>query len=301
MKPLSRLLFSSSILVIFCRASSAWAAACCGGGFAAPSVISGDDRAQLSASYSLTEVTVDQVDSKGIWREWEHHQKVQTYKIEGAHLLNDRFQTGFALPVVQRTKLGKTYSGLGDMVGTLGYEYLPDWNYSPIRPKGIAYFQLTLPTGRSRAESQVGGMDSRGNGFLALGLGTLLSKTIHDFDALISIEGHRSISKTTPAKTDRLHPGYGANLSVGIGYNLKNLRLGSMATWTYEDPVRIEGNSHSRGSLERYTTANFSLSYLMNDDWSGMISYADQTLLGSPLNTSLGQTVAVQILRRWGR
>lgn len=280
-----------------------WAAACCGGGFAAPSIIAGDDKAQLTTSYSFTEVAIDNVDSRGIWRKWDEHQQVQTFRIEGAHIISDRWQAGFTLPVVQRSRMDQNYSGLGDVSMSLGYEYLPDWDYNPIRPKGIGYLQLTLPTGKSRAESEVGGLDSRGNGFWAVGVGTLLTKALGRYDIFGSMEVHRSFSKsvTNSQVQGALEPGLGGNLGLGGGYNLTSIRIGGSVTWTYEEPIDIRGNISSNGLPERYATAVFSASYLASDEWAGTLSYSDQTLFGNPMNTSLGKTVAMVIQRRWGR
>lgn len=289
---------------LFLCSGNALAAACCGGGFAAPSIIAGDDKAQVSVSLSNTEVSVDNVDSQGIWRKWDDHQKVQTLRIEGAHIFSDLWQMGFALPVIQRTKQDQTYSGFGDISASVGYEYLPDWNYSPYRPKGIGYLQITLPTGKSRADSEVGGLDSRGNGFWALGVGTLLTKTFGHYDAFTSVEIHKSFEKhvENSSLNGSLRPGFGGNLGLGIGYNLKDYRIGSGVTWTYEDPVDIETSQQViEGSIERYATAVASLSYLANDDWSGTMTYSDQTLFGNPVNTSLGRGLALQVQRRWGR
>jgi hypothetical protein len=285
--------------------TKARAAACCGGGFAAPSIIAGDDKAQLTTSYSATEVVIDNVDSQGIWRKWDTHQQVQTFKIEGAHVFWDRFQAGLSIPVIQRSRDSLNYSGLGDVSTSLGYEYLPDWDYNPFRPKGIGFLQLTLPTGKSKADSDVGGLDSRGNGFWALGMGTLLTKTWARFDSFTSLELHQSFGKQVSNSqfSGKLEPGYGGNLGIGLGYNVKDYRFGSSITWTYEDAVKTNSNSGTSndGSIERYATGVLSASYMASDEWSGTFSYSDQTLFGSPVNTSLGRGVALQIQRRWGR
>ncbi len=63
-----------------------------GGGFAAPAIIAGDDRAQLTTSLTATEIAVDSVDSFGVWRRSPTHQKIQTFKIDGAHIFWDRYQ-----------------------------------------------------------------------------------------------------------------------------------------------------------------------------------------------------------------
>lgn len=298
MKLWSLLLFSFILAPQF-----SWAAACCGGGFAAPSIIVGDDKAQITTSYSFTEVAIDNVDSRGIWRKWDEHQQVQTFRLEGAHIVSDRWQTGFTLPIVQRSRMNQNYSGLGDVSASLGYEYLPDWDYNPIRPKGIGYLQFTLPTGKSRAESEVGGLDSRGNGFWAVGLGTLLTKAIGRYDVFSSLEVHRSFAKgvSNSQIQGTLEPGFGGNFGIGGGYNLSSLRFGGSVTWTYEDPIDIRGNTSSNGLPERYATAVVSTSYLASDEWAGTLIYSDQTIFGTPVNTSLGKTVALTIQRRWGR
>lgn len=304
MKQKSALFFS---LLWVCLLAPSWsfAAACCGGGFAAPSLITGDDKAQVTTSYSLVEVTVDNVDSQGLWHKWDVHQTVKTFKMDIARVFYDRWQAGLSLPVIERTRLEQNYSGLGDTALTLGYEYLPDWNYNPFKPKGIGFLQITLPTGKSRADSRVGGLDSRGNGMWALGAGTFLTKTWFYLDAFTSVEVHRSFAREvdTPELKGTITPGWGGNFSMGVGYNIKSYRIGTTLTWTYEDAHRTQFNSGlpNRGSVERFATANISLSYMASDAWSGTLAYIDQTLIGSPVNTSLGQGIHMQLQRRWGR
>lgn len=303
MKQLWICLFS---LFIFLSAHNALAAACCGSGFATPSLISGDDKAQLTTSYSHTEVAIDNVDAKGVWRKWDEHQKVQTFKIEAAHIFADVWQAGFSLPVIQRSHIGQRYSGLGDAAATLGYEYLPDWNYHPYRPKGIGFLQLTLPTGKAKADSNVGGLDSRGNGFWAIGAGTLLTKIWSRWDAYTSLEIHRSFNREieNSSLNTSLKPGFGGNYALGLGYNVKDYRFGSSITWTYEDPIEVLNKSSAQktsGSVERYATALFNISYMASDLWSGTLTYSDQTLFGSPVNTSLGRGLSLQLQRRWQR
>lgn len=304
MKQTLNLFFSVIALSIF-FINKAEAAACCGGGFAAPSIIAGDDKAQLTTSYAATEVVVDNVDTQGVWRKSDIHQQVQTFKIEGAHIFWDRFQAGLSIPVIQRSRDSLNYSGLGDISTSLGYEYLPDWDYSPFRPKGIGFLQLTLPTGKSKADSEVGGLDSRGNGFWAIGIGTLLTKTWAKFDSFVSVETHRSFGKSVSNSqfNGELEPRYGGNFGMGLGYNIEDYRFGSSITWTYEDAVKTvsAANASNDGSIERYATGVLSASYMASDEWSGTVSYSDQTLFGSPVNTSLGKGVALQIQRRWGR
>lgn len=292
-------LFSALLLT----AIQAGAAACCGGGVASPSLIVGDHRAQLGTSVSHTEVLVHSVDPNGSWHRWHQRQQVQVLRLEGAQLLSDRSQAGFSLPIFRRTRDDENSSGLGDVSASWGYEYLTDWDYHPWRPRGVGYLQAVLPTGRSKAESELGGLDSRGNGFWAFGAGTLLTKTWTRWDVLTSLDVHRSFGKSvsTSQIQGKLKPGWGGNLGLGAGYNTKSLRFGGSLVWTYEDPIALDGPSPSTGSLERYATALASLSFLASPEWSTTVSYSDQTLFGSPVNTSLGRGLQLQVQRRWER
>jgi hypothetical protein len=160
-----------------------------------------------------------------------------------------------------------------------------------------------LPTGKSRTESEIAGLDSRGNGFWAAGAGVLLTKIIARWDGFVSVDAHRSFAKSVDNSSlhARLEPGFGGNWGFGGGYNWRFLRVGTSLIWTYEDPIKIKGSLDSEGSLERYATGVVALSYIPSNEWSAALSYSDQTLFGSPLNTSLGKTVALQVQRRWSR
>ena len=271
----------------------AWAAACCGGGFASPSLIAGDEKAMATAGYTYSEINKD-VYPDGLWSKRDFHESFETLRLEGAHIFKDRWQAGLSAPLVQRRRGGHRSSGLGDVNSTLGYEYLPDWDYNPWRPKGLGFLQVTLPTGRSvyQTDSHYQ-LDSRGRGFWAVGVGSLLSKSWIDWDAFLLFDVHRSLPKGD------LRPGWGGNLTLGGGYNWRSLRFGPSVMWTYEDPVHRK--NLSRGSSERYATAAMSISYLHSDEWAATLTYSDQSVLGNPVNARLGQSAMFQVQRRWGR
>jgi hypothetical protein len=279
----------------------AWSAACCGGGVAFPSLISGDQRMQWSATLSQAMVAVESVDDEGYWSRSDQKNELRTIRLDGSMIFSDRFQVGWSVPVLQRVREDGSETGLGDVSTSLGYEFLTDWDYHPIRPKGIAYFQLTLPTGLSRYESQRGGLDSRGQGFWSLGLGALLTKTVDDFDFFVMSEAHRSIGHRVNLDTLRgqLSPGWGGSLGWGAGYNLQSWRVGGGIQWFWESEVRL--SNRLLGATERFATGSLQLSYLDAEQWAWTASYTDQTWFGSPQNTSLARAVILQIQRRWAR
>ncbi len=306
-KPFSRFVCNSILpaiaLLLLGTSPKVFGAACCGGGFAAPSLIAGDDKAMLTGSYQYSEIRKD-VYADGMWRRRNYGESFETFRVEGAHIFRDRFQTGFSLPLIKRAREARSSSGAGDIAATLGYEYLPDWDYNPWRPKGLGFVQLTAPTGHSVYESDsLYQLDARGRGFWALGAGTLLTKIWGRWDVFTNFDAHRSFSKRYSNSGSRgsLEPGWGGNLGVGGGYNLQSFRFGSSLIWTYEDPVKVRGSVSSAGSAERYATASLMVSYLQSDQWAGTLNYSDQSLFGDPVNARLGQSVTLQIQRRWSR
>lgn len=292
------LLFFKSFLI-----SKAFAAACCGGGFAAPALIVGDDKAQLTASISYTEIT-DDVGTDSLWRKRNSTESTESLKIEAAHIFSDLWQAGISIPIIKRNRAHESSSGFGDVSATLGYEYLPDWDYNPWRPKGLGYLQITLPTGKPINESEANfQLDSRGRGYGAVGVGTILTKILDRWDVFANFDVHRSFSKrfSNSQNQGTLHPGYGGNLGLGAGYNTSALRYGCGLTWTYEDPVDVTGMTSSKGAAQRYSTASLSLSYLFKNEWASTLSYADQTWFGEPVNTTLGKSVMLFVQKRWVR
>jgi hypothetical protein len=292
------------VILIFGYSEFSHSAACCGGGFAIPSLITGDDKAQLTSSFSYSKVDTD-VLANGLWQKRNTDDIAQIYKIEAAHIFADRFQVGVSVPVQTRTKEGPQggqSSGLGDVAGQVGYEYLPDWNYHPWRPKGVGFISVTLPTGKSIYES-VDGLDSRGRGFFAVGLGTTLTKTWTQWDANATLEIHHAFEKpvSNSQMIGNVIPGNGESLSFGAGYNLQNLRLGFAITTYFEDAVDVEGTIPSNGSAQRYSTGTLSSSYLFADNWAGTLSYSDQTILGDPSNATLTKTIQISLQKRWLR
>lgn len=293
-----------TVSIIF--AKDVFSASCCGAGFTIPSIITSDDKAQLSGVYTYSKVHAD-VLTNGDWRRRTEDDHSQIYKLEGAHIIEDRWQAGLSLSFQQRQRGGAMAdksSGLGDVTAQFGYEYLPDWNYNPYRPKGIGYLSLIAPTGRSINESKNGsGIDARGRGFWGFGIGTVLTKNWRKWDANANLEMHHSFNKkiNNDQVDGTLKPGQGGSCAVGSGYNFKSLRLGALINWVYEDPIDVEGTPDSQGSPTRYTNASVILSYLFQNNSTAAISYTDQTLMASPSNAALSKSITFFYQKRWSR
>jgi hypothetical protein len=279
------------------------AASCCGGGFASPSLILGDDNASLAADLSYSNIATE-VSSSGYWENRGAAESLETLRLQGAHIFEDRFQVGASVPVVSRSRAGSTSTGFGDIAVNLGYETLPDWDYSVWRPHGVSYVTLTAPTGRAVQEStEALQLDARGRGFWAVGLGTTLTKAVGKYDFSGTVEGHRSFAREVKTSTleGEIRPGYGALFSVGAGYNIRDTRVGASVAFNYEDAIATTGTINSPGSPAQVITAGVAISQMIGDAWAVSLSYSDQTLFGAPVNTSLARSVGLTAQHRFSR
>ncbi len=297
------LFITSFLAATLLLSAEALASACCGGNFSGPSLITGDDKALVSQSVSLAKIDTD-VEASGLWRKRDQAERMETLNLQGSHVFGERWQAGASVPVIKRARSQETSSGFGDLSANLGYEYWPDWEYHPIRPKGIGYLQLILPTGKSIQESDLASqLDARGRGFWALGAGTVLTKNFATVDVFSQADLHKSFEKdyTSSQSSGRLKPGWGGSLGLGGGYHFSKYRFGTSLIWNYEDAVDVEGDIQSKGAPQRFVTAAVNLSWLLENEWSILIQAADQGLFGAPSNTTLSQTVMLQIQKRWLR
>ncbi len=299
-----KILLSSFFFLLTIKSSLS--APCCGAGFAIPSIITSDDKAQLSLGFTHSKIDSD-VFTNGSWRKRKEDDFTRIYRLDMAHILKDRWQIGISVPYQTRERSGAmedSSQGPGDVSFQLGYEILPDWDYNPYRPKGISYLSLITPTGKSIYESEDGsGIDARGRGFWGIGTGLVLTKKWGKWDMNSNLEVHYSL----PKKVDNdfysgtITPSYGGQYSLGGGINYKKFRLGTIAQWTYEAPVNVSGETDSQGELKRFSSLGILLSAMFTEQDSLILNYSDQTILASPFNTSLSKSVTLFFQRRWAR
>ncbi len=288
----------------------AQAAPCCGGASAIPSLISGDDRAQMALSYSQAQVIGDMpVSGPARMRPSDDLEQIHTLRIDTAYLLTESVQLGLVVPVVKRSRdLGNQHpesTGLGDVRINAGYEFLPEISYSPWKPRGFIFLTTTLPTGPSIYDARADlAVDARGRGFLSVGPGVAFFKTYRSFDFTAMGELHQAFTKTmdgTAGGPMRLSPGWGGSALVGVGYSpgMSALRLGVSVSPVYEGPIEVRGQFNSQSQDQLVWNTSFQAGYLINDEWTASASYADQTLLGQARNVELTRSVAMLLQKRW--
>ena len=311
---LPRLFITALAAIAF--SSAARAAPCCGGGSAAPTILTGDDDFQFSASVADSQVVGDAPPSGvPIFRADGDSEQMQTLRIDGAFLLTDRWQAGASIPFIRRSRStptipGTSASGLGDIGVSSAYEILPEWEYSPWKPRGFAFVQGLIPAGGSIYESSFDasdpwGLSARGRGFYALGAGTVLLKSWGDWDAALIGEAHRSFARTFSTSEGDLHltPGWGGSAALAGGYSLTRvpLRFGLVISPSYEGGVTADGAISSVSDSQLVWNTSLLLGWMLGHDSTLSAVYTDQTLLGPASNASLSRTLAVLYQKRWER
>lgn len=301
----SKFLFLSSVfaaLLFLFSAKQSLAAACCGGGSAVPSLITGDDKFQFTSAITRSKVLVESIDGEGVWHQTQGSVYTQQYKFDLAYMSDELWQAGVSVPVITKSRSGAESTGLADVSLNVGYEILPEYEYSSFKPKGLGYLQVTLPTGVNINEDNTSDLVSnRGRGLWAISAGLLLTKNKGAWDAYTNLEIHRSMPKsfTQNGMTRTLNPGMGYSASAGLGFNTAKLRFGPSLLWYYEDATLVSGYNSSSGTFERYVSLGLSAAYMINDELSCSLNYSDQSLIGAPANTSLSQSLGLQLQKRW--
>ena len=300
----------AGLLFLLFDAGSAFGAPCCGGSSAIPTLITGDDRAQVQASISHGSIIGD-APNQGIpvFRSSTDSENLDVFNLAGAYRITDRTQAGLGVPIVSRSRQTSTAetsaSGLGDVIVDFAYEALPDFTYSEWRPKGLVFLQATLPTGPSTYDSTLPfQIDARGRGFFTLGAGCAFLKTLSNWDFIFNLEVHRSFKRSITSQDGSgltLIPSFGGTAMLGAGYSPGggSFRIGATLAPIYEGAMEVTGGIQSTSDPQLSWGTSIQAGYLIAEEWSAALNYTDQTLLGPAQNVSLSRSFALSIQRRW--
>ncbi|MBY0370962.1 hypothetical protein K2X33_09765 [bacterium] len=295
------------LTLAFVLSAESWAAACCGSNSLFPSLISGQERTQLTLT-GTTGQSVADADPQGAVtprtssdEEWRH-----TLRLDAATLLSDRWQLGVGIPVTARSRsrngAGAQAWGLGDLSANVGWEWLPEWTYSAWRPKGFVFGGMNLATAQGPfGASALFQVDALGRGYSTAFVGALFQKTWPNWDTALFIEGHIPVSGAISVGSGVfVQPAAGTSASLAVGWNHGDLRLGASLGAVYEGGRRTFGWVEQQGSAQYAFPLAAQLSYLVSEAWSLSALYSDGTLLGGA-NQPLSRTVSVLVQTRWQR
>jgi hypothetical protein len=307
-------LFNFALSIAFFAAPTfaskpASAAACCGGGSGVPGIIVGDEKANLTFEISNLHIKTD-VSQQSIWRDRSEVDSTSSLRLQYTQVFNDRFQTGISTSFIRRDRGDYSSSGLGDTSLHIGYETLPEWNYSSWRPRAVSYIGLTMPTGRSIYEAEdLLLLDSRGKGFWSARIGTAFTKVVGHWSFISNIELVRTFSRSfdTLAYEGIIEPQNAVSAVVGTGYSLGDVTLQASLLHLYESQLILSGPPSSVTEDSQVSTLTVGGSMpigsenINGDLWFLRADYFDQRLFGDPKNTALSTGVSVSFRRSFSR
>lgn len=231
--------YRHSFLIIFLLFSQlSLGAACCASSNQFPFLITTDDTFQVSSTVGYTTAR------PGASLKWD-----------GTWALSDYWQLSASLPTFFQNQ---SYL-VGDAVGSLSWEVLPEFTFSMYRPRVFLMAQIATPTGNTLLGPLVKNAFQFGVGILAL-------KTWGNVDAFFQFEIHKPLDAEfsligQPYWVSR-GPGYSAALGGGYSPNQGNLRLGLSVSQTYDGAIQKTGIVSSTGpSMTRWSISP-QLSYL---------------------------------------
>jgi len=220
----------------------------------------------------------------------------------------DRLQAGISVPL-QLNQLSQGTRAedsvhLSDVSLVLGYETLPEWEYSVLKPRVFSFLQFTLPTGRSIYESESRlGSDVSGLGQVQVSVGSIALKRWSNFDVNLLAKWGMIFGRNfqNPISGEvALGNAFGGTGSVGAGYSPgERLRFGGALSIDYQSPVEIlDATALSVTSERMVWNANLSLMLLIASDDSLVFGYQDQTWFGPASNTSLSRSGYLSFVHR---
>lgn len=272
------------------------AASCCSGSsFSAP-IITGDEKSKFQTRMSRSTIAIQAVDSEGLWHQADSISTNESLKMDYSSLISDRWQIGTSLSAQQRSFNDTVYRGSGDIYLFTAYEYLHRYNYSSLVPNSFLYTGFSNPTSTSKFKSKNGGLDSFGHGTRTLYLGTLLSfpqrYLQYSFGAQL---GQKSYDNNPWSRW--------LQLEVGLSHSIKKWNMGMGISNFSSQSIETEDSSGNKfiAGPEKYTDLSISIGYDIDNEQLVQISYVDQTILGTPLNTSLSKTISMQYTYRYSR
>jgi hypothetical protein len=300
-------------LLISLFMAPAHAAPCCAGGSAVPALITGDEAELYQVGMSYGAVVGDAPGAGGgipVFRDGlsiAENRGILT--VNHARLLDgDRLQAGVSIPVqfnqLSQGARAEDSVQIGDVAAVLGYEILPEWEYSLWKPRVFSFLQASLPTGRSIHETQsLFASDVSGLGQFQMSLGSIAMKRWSKWDLNLLARGGAVFGRSFASAQNSqviLGDSFVGTGSIGGGFSpTERFRIGGALSMDYQSPVEIlDSNSYSVTSERLVWNANVSLMLLIGSDDSLVIGFQDQTWFGPAYNTSLSRSGYLSFVHR---
>ena len=284
---------------------STYGASCCGGGSSSSAIITGDTQQELTLGYSYRN-DIGQTDNNGLAT--LHNSSIIDqqflYTFQLARMFFDRFQSSLKIGVttkeIDKQKRAEKNSGLQDIEVQSSYEFMPEYTYSPIKPRGFSYLKFAIPMSKSLYDSTSPVFsDVRGTGQFSVAPGLFFIKKLTALSLKSGVEYQYYLGKQY--SEFKLDDYYKFIVPFGISYpfSLYPVTLSATSTWNYQSPKKLNGSIQSRSASEYFWDLNISTSLHLANLTSFTLAYSDSTLIGKNINSPLYRIIGLSYNYGW--
>jgi hypothetical protein len=296
---MARILLIISLTSLYFNQSIA--SPCCGQSSSSLGVMTQRQRMNLSVSQSQSSAFGRVYDSSDDFYVWQDSKEriMDSTQLSISYKLNERLQSFFntAYQVATYKDFGFKQSDQNLTDTTLGftYEILPEYTFSYYRPTVYLSVFSNLPTGNSifKGNSGAENISVSGHGQWGVGVGVTVNKIILPWSVLIQVKSLRLVDKDFG--NAQVRGFFDSSAQLTMGYALKfldlNLTAGILSLELSERRVRYQDEFDIPAS--RSTALSFGIAKPILENMVVAFNYSDQSLIGSPRNSLLSQTVSL--------
>lgn len=285
------------LLSLFLLPAFANASSCCGGGSSSSLIILGDNRTEFGFGISKRS-DFGQTNSTGY--SYLNGNQItdlkNTINLEMKHSFADYWQTAIKLGIAEKhiikNNLDEKHTGLADFETQLSFEYMPEFNYDLIRPRGFIYSKFTIPFSKSIYDSNSAiQSDVLGNGFYTYSLGTLFVKKINDFQLKLSLELIHYFNRSF--QNIKISDSNNFIIPVGISYAIphSDFTIGASNSFNYSSSKKIKTEINTTTNTGRFIDTTLFINYSREGQSTYSLSYSDSSLIGESINSTLYRIV----------
>lgn len=287
-----------SLLFFFTYFNTSYAASCCGGGSSSSLIMQGDNSQEYSLGLSYRN-DLGQSDNDGFssFNSSDITDRQGALNFQYQRQLSERFQGAFKSGLIQKDivkqKRSEHKTGFADLEMQGTYEFLPEYTYSLLKPRGFIYSRFSIPLSRSLYDSNSPVFsDVRGSGLYSLSAGSFFVKHFSDLTLKLSLEGQYYFGKEF--NDSKLKDYQKLIIPIGISYALPMpVSIGGGASWSYQTAKKFSGMNHSNAQSEYFWELNAFINWEISREDTLGVNYADSTLLGKNINSALYRSLSL--------
>jgi hypothetical protein len=301
------------LIALMISSPESLAAPCCAGSSSVPALITGDEAQFISFGIQFGTVIADPPASGRGWPVFRDEQSLKenrvAYSFNFATLVDgDRWQSGLSIPLlthsIERSGLSESSTQLGDVSWTLGYETLPEYEYSEWKPRIYHFLQVVAPTGKNFYEAEKNfTTDAGGLGFWQWHLGMVALKKWSHWDTSVVVKYGRYLGRDFQSPSQGLIFVDSTGSWMGgllVGYSFSDrFRFGMGIEPQFLYPQDVNESGGTTKTLERLVwNASITTTVVIASNTSVVVSYADQTWVGPVSNTTLSRILGLAVQHR---